>query len=340
MKIFTKDEREIVLDTMKKHIDSRIYKRLHVLMLYDDRRSVPEIAEICYLDEATIRKYIKNFYDEGIPELDLSKYKGRASKLNKEQLDELKSHVANNMYITSEEVCNYVKTKYDVAYDRKSMAKLLKRLDFVYKKYKSVPSKANGEKQKEFLENTLTPCLGKANDNNPVYFLDAVHPTHNVHPHYGWILKGQDKAIKTNSGRQRININGALCYHDTSLVFREDETINGDSVVALLTQIRAKHSPDKKITIILDNAKYNRNPKIMDFVNNNGINLLFLPTYSPNLNLIERLWKFLKKKVCTVYYEHYCEFKKAIKDFLNNLKIYDDDLASLLTPNFNIINAI
>jgi len=72
------------------------------------------------------------------------------------------------------------------------MVKLLKRIGFVYKKPKIVPGKADGKIQEEFLKNVLTPCLEQAGDTAPVYFIDAVHPTHNVHPHYGWILKGSD----------------------------------------------------------------------------------------------------------------------------------------------------
>ena len=69
-----------------------------------------------------------------------------------------------------------------------------------------------------------------------------------------------------------------------------------------------------------------------------NIKLLYLPSYSPNLNLIERFWKYLKEKICTTYYEHFGEFKKAITDFLDNIGKYKDDLISLLAPNFHIMD--
>lgn len=83
--------------------------------------------------------------------------------------------------------------EYAVFYKSKDMVKLLKRLGFVYKKPKIVPGKADGKIQDEFLKTVLKPLLDQASDDNPLYFSDAMHPTHNVQPHYGWILKGKDK---------------------------------------------------------------------------------------------------------------------------------------------------
>ena len=134
-------------------------------------------------------------------------------------------------------------------------------------------------------------------------------------------IKGSDKAVKTNSGRQRVNINGAICFHTKEVVYREDETINRDSTVFLLAKIRSKHDADKDITVVLDNAKYNRAKDVTEYASRHKIKLLYLPSYSTNLNLIERFWKYLKEKICTTYYEHFGEFIKAITDFLDNIFI-------------------
>ncbi|OGV20317.1 MAG: hypothetical protein A2X47_07640 [Lentisphaerae bacterium GWF2_38_69] len=92
------------------------------------------------------------------------------------------------------------------------------------------------------------------------------------------------------------------------------------------------------ITIILDNAKYNRAADVTNYASLNKIKLIYLPSYSPNLNLIERLWKYFKEKVCTKYYEFFDGFKRAVTDFFNNIEKYKDDLISLLAPNFKIMN--
>ena len=340
MKFLEENERTIILDCMRKKQDSRIYIHLHVIILYDDGLSIVEIARLFYLDEETVRSYIESFRNDGIPDLKIFRYKGKEPRLKKEQLDELKLHLSSKIYLKSKDICRYVSEVYGISYKPKGMAKLLKRLGFVYKKPKVVPGKANRKEQEEFLRNTLEPCLKEASDEHPVYFSDAVHPTHNVQPHYGWILKGSDKAIKTNSGRQRVNINGAICFHTKEVVYREDETINRDSTVSLLAKIRSKHDADKDITVILDNAKYNRATEVTTYASQHKIKLLYLPSYAPNLNLIERFWKYLKESVCTRYYEHFGEFRKAITDFLDNIGTYKDDLISLLSPNFNIMDTL
>ena len=128
--------------------------------------------------------------------------------------------------------------------------------------------------------------------------------------------------------------------HTNNVVYREDETINRDSTVSLLGNIRSKHDDEIEITVVLDNARYNRAKEVTEYASQHKINLLFLPSYSPNLNLIERFWKYFKEKVCTRYYEHFGEFKKAVTDFLDNAAKYKDDLTSLLAPNFRIMNTL
>jgi len=88
----------------------------------------------------------------------------------------------------------------------------------------------------------------------------------------------------------------------------------------------------------LDNAKYNRAKDVTEYASRHKIKLLYLPSYSTNLNLIERFWKYLKKKICTTYYEHFGEFIKAITDFLDNIGKYKDHLISLLSLNFKIMD--
>jgi transposase len=340
MKFLEEHERKLILAEMHTKQDSRVYKRLHAIILYDDGLSITKIANLFYLDEETIRSYIESFKNNGMPDINIFKYKGKQANLSKDELNELKLHLSSKIYLKSEDICHYVLVTYAIAYKPKGMVKLLKRLGFVYKKPKVVPGKADGKTQEEFLKNILEPCLKKASNDSPVYYSDAVHPTHNVLPHYGWILKGSDKAIKTNSGRQRVNINGAICFHTNDVVYREDETINRDSTVSLLSMIRSKHDEKVEITVILDNARYNWAKEVIEYASRHKINLLFLPSYSPNLNLIERFWKYFKENVCTRYYEHFGEFKKAVTDFLDNAAKYKNDLVTLLAPNFRIMDTL
>ena len=102
----------------------------------------------------------------------------------------------------------------------------------------------------------------------------------------------------------------------------------------------AKHPNASCIYIISDNAKYYHNRELKEWAENSRIKQIFLPPYSPNLNLIERLWKFLRKKVInTGFYRNKAEFRLAIKKFFAKIGDYREELESLLTLKFRLVNS-
>lgn len=120
--------------------------------------------------------------------------------------------------------------------------------------------------------------------------------------------------IPSSSGRKRFNVLGALHATTQQLItITNTTTINAQSVCALLDKLRAAHQDTLSITLVLDNARYQRAHIVQDYAKALGIKLLFLPSYSPNLNLIERLWK-LTKRDCLYgkYYDTFEKFKEAI----------------------------
>lgn len=142
--------------------------------------------------------------------------------------------------------------------------------------------------------------------------------------------------IKAPAGRQRFNVLGALnaCTQEVVTV-TNTSYINADSVCELLGKIVAL-GVGAPITLILDNARYQRCHKVRARADELGIELLYLPPYSPNLNLIERLWKFVKKKcLYSTYYEQFESFQAAITDCLSKTNTeYRKELETLLAPNF------
>ena len=174
-------------------------------------------------------------------------------------------------------------------------------------------------------------------ENDPVYFADATHPQHNSVPSYGWIKKGKEKQLKANCGRQRLNINGAIDIETLEPVVGFYDTINAQATIDLFGKIQAKHPDADVIYIIIDNARYYRSKLLKQYVNGTKLKLVFLPPYSPNLNLIERYWKFFKKNVLNNhYYETFGEFKLACKSFFRKRKKYLPELQTLLAENFHI----
>jgi transposase len=142
--------------------------------------------------------------------------------------------------------------------------------------------------------------------------------------------------IPSPSGRKRFNVIGALNAVSKEILTLTNETyINAQSVCQLLLQI-LQHHGSKPITVVMDNAKYQRCALVQDFAAELGIELLFLPSYLPQLNLIERCWRFLRKKC--LYSKHYTDFKKfkAAIEWCIASAFYEcpAELKSLLTWNF------
>jgi len=124
--------------------------------------------------------------------------------------------------------------------------------------------------------------------------------------------------------------------HELILV-TNDTYINAESVCELLRKIALLHI-EVPITLVLDNARYQKCKIVFELADKLNIDLLYLPSYSPNLNLIERLWKFVKKKVLySKYYSDFHDFKSAISDCLNETHTtHKKELSSLLTLKFQI----
>lgn len=219
------------------------------------------------------------------------------------------------------------------------MVDLLHRLGFVYKKSKAVASKADDTAQQAFLSQVLPELLEEvASGQAVIYYSDACHPTHNTKTGRGWIRRGQNFEIDCNSGRGRVNINAAVnALKPEYLVYDVADTINAASTQRLCRQLLKKH-PRKKIYLICDNARYNRNKELIQWSANQRIELVYLPPYSPNLNLIERLWRLLRAEaINSIYYETYQEFKKSIIEFLDQIKYYRSELRTLLAMNFRTV---
>ena len=167
-----------------------------------------------------------------------------------------------------------------------------------------------------------------------MYFIDAAHFVHSAF--LGFLWSFSRIFLRAPSGRRRFNVLGALHATTHALVtYCNEGYINAQSVCTLLTDV-AKASAGKAISVVLDNARYQRCKLVMAKAEELGIELIFLPPYSPNLNLIERLWKFVKKEALySKYYETFDNFQNAIEDVLANTdKKHKNALDSLLTLNF------
>lgn len=333
-----KEVRDLKL-THKQTREKRLADRIKAVLYVHFGLSYTEIAKLLLFDEVTVRRYVKQFKEKGIDGLLECRYAGGQTRLNSTQEKELKIFLRDNTKRTAKEIAEYIYTTYAVKFSLIGVTKLLHRLGFSYKKPKIIPGKAERVKQEVFLEK-YKEIKASLKDNDQVYFLDSTHPQHNTNSSYGWILKGKDndKFIKTNSGRERINLHGALSLKKHTAIVMEEKTIDHKSTLKLLRKLKVTH-PTGKIYLILDNASYYHAWQVIAWVKKHRrFKLIFLPSYSPNLNLIERLWRFFHQKITwNRYFETYEEFRRVSLKFFRNLNHYEKELSTLLTDSFQLV---
>jgi len=334
---------EIILKIEDKNELKRLHKqtkdrkkadRIKTILLLSDWYEYDQIATILLLDEKTIRT-IKKKYEEYWKEKFLEDdYVSYCWKLEKEEVKKVLEYVENNIIMDSLLIVNFIKINYNKIYTRQWIVSLLHREWFVYKKTKKVPSKANKEKQEEFIIQ-YNELIEKLTEKEKIYFMDWVHPLHNLENSYWWIRKGVDKKIKSNTGRDRVNLNWAYNLENQECIIIDSETINAQSTIELYKKIEILNPFLETIYVIRDNAKYYNNVLVKTYLETSKIKEVCLPTYSPNLNLIERLWLFFKKKITyNKYYEKFSDFKKVIMNFFNNDILYlKNELKSFITTN-------
>ena len=313
--------------------DRRLADRIKAIVLLGSGWSVDHFAQALLVDEATVRNWYDKYQDGGQDELFALHYEGKASSLTDAQQVALVKHLDEHTYLTSVAIRQYIKKKYRVEYSPSGVKDMLHRLGFSYKKPKHVPGKLDPVKQKAFIAKyrRLRRTKGK---NDPIYFADACHLQYNSVPAYGWIRRGKEKHLRSTGSRKRVNIHGAVNIDTKDIVTDFAKSITGESSWRLFKKMEAKHSKAKKIHGVVDNASYYISRWLKEKLKGTKIKLHFLPSHSPNLNVIERLWKFFKKEILyNTYYENFADFVAACQGFFRCKTKYKGKLRSLLTEN-------
>jgi transposase len=198
-----------------------------------------------------------------------------------------------------------------------------------------IPAYVSVAVQEEFKNTYLEPCLTAAKaGKRAVFCVDTAHFV--LAPFLGWLWCVTRRFLKAPSGRQRLNVLAALnvISHELVMVTNHDY-VNAQTVCELLHKL-SQLSLDVPLTLILDNARYQKCRVVQELALQLNIELLYLPPYSPNLNLIERLWRWVKKKcLYSKYYDNFEGFTQAILNCLSQTHTtYKTEMDSLLTLKF------
>ena len=255
--------------------DKREADRLKAVILLASGWPAEQVAEALMVDPNTVRNHFQRYHQGGLEALGEVAFCGSACQLDDVQLVLLEQHLRTHRYPTATAIAAWVEETFGVSSTESGMTALLHRLDFVYKKPRLVPGQADPAAQKAFLAEYET--LKHTRPEAPIYCMDAVHPQHNPVLGSGRIKRGQDQAVRSNSGRQRLNLNGAIDLERLEPMVRFDATIDADSTITLLKHLEQLHLSAAWIYVICDNARYYRSKAVREYLETARIKLIFLP---------------------------------------------------------------
>lgn len=291
---------------------------------------ITTLVDIC---ENTLRTYLEQYRGGGVERLKEIHFYQPTSELQLHH-QTMKDYFEKHPVVTVSEASHLIEKITGIKRAETQTRHFIKSLGLERRKVGSIPAKADVEKQKIFLELELEPKLKEAREGKrTLFFVDATHFVHAPFLGFLWSLKRV--FIKAPSGRKRFNVLGALnAVTRQVLMVTNTAYINSQSVCELLSQI--SNQVTGPVTLVMDNARYQRCILVQTFAKSLEIELLFLPSCSPNLNLIERLWKFVKKGCLnSQYYPDFISFHTTIAAFLETMnQKYQKELESLLTHNF------
>ena len=314
--------------------------KINVILALAKGISHADVAYTLEIDVDTVKNYLAKYNEGKLERLLKDGYLGKEPFLNIEQQESLKNELRTNLYQTTAAVQKYVEQTFNVSYSRTGMTKLLHSIGFSYKKPKKFTFKTPPEEQEEFLHNVMEPLLSEEDAVN--LFMDASHPTISTETSYGWFETGKETVINEQGSKSRLNIVGSVSPGGNKLIIDYPERVDSDSIVDHVSKIVSQYGIEQKINIFCDNGSANvsaaQDPIIQSYSN---VKIIFLLSYSPNLNLAERLWGLLKENVIK---NHYFEDVKELKDKINRKicrwRTFTEEIKDVFKPKFHIFNRV
>ena len=235
-----------------------------------------------------VRHYAQSYQRQGLAALLAREAPGYASRLTSRQLLNLRAEIGRTLYTDYRQLVGWLATTCEVQYSVSGLTNRLHRQGFSCKLTTAVPCQADAAVQTAFVADTLAAAeAGEA----AVYFVaDATHPTHNTRATCVWTETGKERPLPTVSSRERVNLNKAInTFTIKQIHLDKTDCVNAQSTQRRYEKRRAAH-PTGPVYVVCDNARYYKNRDLTAWLSSKRLVHVFLPTYSPNLNLLEQLY--------------------------------------------------
>jgi transposase len=338
---FTAEDRRSLAHDRFHHPDPRVQRKMEVLWLKSHGLGHDDIAAFADVSRRTVQRYLEEYREGGLLRLRRGRWHQPQGALA-EHRGSLEEYFTKHPARSTKQAQAIIEQQTGVRRGLSQVRHFLKdRLGLRWRKTGAIPVppkktiEEHAREQAAFLEKELEPRLGEARrGRRQVYFVDAAHFV--FAPSLGCLWCAARLFVRAASGRKRHNVLGALDAVTHRLIrVTNDGYINAESVCALLRAV-AEAGVGLPITLVLDNARYQKCAVVQAVAESLGIEMLYLPSYSPNLNLIERLWRFVRKQsLDSTYYEDFGQFTAAIDRCLDGLHtVHKGEMETLMTHKF------
>jgi transposase len=342
--VLSAEQRKDIERRRKESLDRRIYQRLTAVLAVAAGKTREEVAELLGVSLSQLGEWLRVFRNEGLQALCEIHNKGDPGNLTPHQITHLKSEVSTGCFRNSDQIRQYIQTTFGVTYSSTGVKDLLKRIGISYHKVSGFLWKADPEKQRAFVQRVARHQREAKRPGAPRtrrYYVDACHPVWGLDLVYCcWLLVGQRFLVGMGSGRKRLNILGAYCPDDHEYIdYRlTRDNINGAQFVNFLRLLRSLHPQTERFVLYVDGARYYDSPVVKEWLKRHPEFLLSqIPAYSPHVNLIERMWKFMRAKALCKWHKTFEDMQTAIGNVLDHLEDYRTELRTLMTEKFHII---
>lgn len=341
----TAEQRKGMERRRKESLDRRVYQRLTAVLAVAAGKTREEVADLLGVSLSQLGEWLRVFRNDGLEALCEIRNKGDPGNLDPGQIAQLKSQVSTGCFRNSHRIRHWVEATFDVRYSSSGIKDLLKRIGVSYHKVTGFLWKADPDSQHAFVKRVARHKREGRRAGAPRtrrYYVDACHPVWGLDLVYCcWLLVGQRFLAGMGSGRKRLNILGAYCPDDHEYIDIRltRDNINGAQFVNFLRVLRERHPETERFILYVDGARYYDSPIVRVWLRRHPeFHLSAIPAYSPNVNLIERLWKFLRQKALCRWHKTFEDMQAAVSVVLDQLEDYRGELRTLMTEKFHIID--